>query len=71
MATMNASDHEIRRDAVVAAALAVIRRALIEGCTITRDRLAEEASVALGEPPQQALRVIDAEAERVGISSLL
>jgi len=71
MATTKALDDEIRRDAVIAAALAVIRRALIERRTITRDALAEEASVALGEPPQQALRVIDAEAQRVGISSLL
>lgn len=62
---------EIRRDAVVTAALAVIRRALTEGRTVTRDGLAEEASVALGEPPQEALKIIDAEAERVGISSLL
>jgi hypothetical protein len=69
--TTNASGDENRRDAVVAAALAVIRRALIEGRTVTREGLAEEASVALGQPPHDALMVIDAEAQRVGVSSLL
>lgn len=71
MRPTNGAAEATRRDAVVAAALAVIRRALIEGRTVTRDGLAEEASVALGEPPEEALRAIDAEAERVGVSSLL
>lgn len=71
MPPTNGAAESTRRDAVVAAALAVIRRALIEGRTVTRDGLAEEASVALGEPPEEALRAIDAEAERVGVSSLL
>ena len=62
------ADH--RRDEVAAAALAVIRRALIEGVPITRERLAQEASVALDAPPQEALMQVDAEAQRLGVSSL-
>lgn len=66
-------DHEepAHRDAVILAALAVIRRALVERRPITRAAVAEEASVALGEPPEEALKALDAEAERVGVSSLL
>jgi hypothetical protein len=60
-----------RRDAVITAALAVIRRALVEGRPVTRSALAEEASVALGAPPDEALKALDVEAQRVGISSLL
>jgi hypothetical protein len=59
-----------RQDAVTAAALAVIRRALIEGVPVTRDRLAEEAAIALGASPEAALVEIDVVAQRVGISAL-
>jgi hypothetical protein len=59
-----------RQDAVMAAALAVIRRALIEGVPVTRDGLAEEAAVTLDASPEAALVEIDAAAQRVGISSL-
>jgi hypothetical protein len=59
-----------RSDAVTAAALVVVRRALIEGAPVTRKRLAEEASFALGTPPHEALREVDAIAQRLGVSSL-
>jgi hypothetical protein len=59
-----------RDDAITAAALAVIRRALIEGVPVTRTGLAEEAAVTLGVSPQVALAEVDAVAQRVGISSL-
>lgn len=62
---------EARRDAVVAAALATIRRAIVEGQPVTRSQLAHEASVALGESPGDALKAVDAEAQRLGVSSLL
>ena len=61
---------DTKLDAVATAALATIRRALVEGQPVTRNRLAEEASVALGAPPDEALQTVDAEAERLGLSSL-
>lgn len=61
---------DARRDAVAAAALVVIRRAFIEGVPVTRARLAVEASVTLGAPPDEALKEVDAEAQRLGVSSL-
>jgi hypothetical protein len=64
-------ESEVRRDAVVAAALTTIRRALVEGQPVTRSQLAQEASVALGAPPGDALKEVDAEAQRLGVSSLL
>jgi hypothetical protein len=66
-----APDDERRRDAVVAAALTVIRRAFVEGRHVTRSGLAQEASVTLGAAPEEALRLVDAEAARLGVSSLL
>jgi hypothetical protein len=59
-----------REDAITAAALTVIRRALIEGVHVTRAGLAEEAAVTLGVSPQAALAEVDAVAQRVGVSSL-
>jgi hypothetical protein len=67
--TFPATD-DARRDAVAAAALVVIRRAFIEGVPVTRSRLAEEASVTLGASPVEALKEVDAEAQRLGVSSL-
>lgn len=58
------------RDGVAIAALTVVRRALIEGVPVTRDGLAQEASIALGESPADALRHIDDVAQRLGISAL-
>jgi hypothetical protein len=59
------------RDAgVTTAALAVVRRALVEGIPVTREGFAEEASFALGASPEDALREVDAAAQRLGISSL-
>lgn len=61
---------DARHDAVTAAALAVIRRALVEGVPVTRTRLAEEAAVTLGASPQAALAEVDVVAQRLGVSSL-
>jgi hypothetical protein len=61
---------DARDDAVTAAALAVIRRALVEGVPVTRAGLAEEAAVTLGESPKAALAEVDDVAQRLGISSL-
>jgi hypothetical protein len=47
---------DARCDAVATAALAVVRRALIEGVPVTRERLAQEASFALGGSSEDALR---------------
>ena len=57
-------------DGVTAAALAVVRRALVEGVPVTRDGFAEEAAFALDRSPEDALREVDATAQRLGISSL-
>ena len=62
---------EARRDAVVAAALATIRRAIVEGQPVTRSHLAHEVSVALEMELGDALKELDAEAQRLGVSSLL
>jgi|1185.fasta_scaffold371643_1 hypothetical protein len=59
-----------RDDAVTAAALAVVRRALVEGVPVTREGFAQEASFALGGSSEDALREVDAAAQRLGISSL-
>jgi hypothetical protein len=59
-----------REDAIAAAALMVIRRSLVEGVPVTRTGLAEAASVALGAPPEDAVREVDAVAQRLGVSSL-
>ena len=57
-------------EAVIAAVLAVVRRALVEGVPITREGLAKEASIALGQSSEDAMRSVDAAAQRAGISSL-
>jgi hypothetical protein len=64
------SNLDRRHDAVTAAALAVVRRALIEGVPVTRKGLADEASFTLGTSPDEALRHVDAIAQRFGVSSL-
>jgi len=57
-------------DAVTTAALSVVRRALVEGVPVTREGLAQEASFALGGSTEDALRHVDAVAQRLGVSSL-
>jgi hypothetical protein len=59
-----------RLDAVAAAALTLIRRALVEGARVTRDALAREASVHLAAPKSEAMREVDAVAQRLGVSAL-
>ena len=71
MTTVKDPSFEARRDAVAVAALATIRRAIVEGQPVTRSHLTHEVSVALGMEPGDALKELDAEAQRLGVSSLL
>jgi hypothetical protein len=59
-----------RRDAVAAAALTVIRRALLEGARVTRHALEREASFHLAAPRAEAMRELEAVAQRLGVSAL-
>jgi hypothetical protein len=59
-----------RDDAITTAALAVVRRALVEGVPVTREGFVAEASFALGGSPEDAIRQVDEAAQRLGISSL-
>lgn len=61
---------DARRDAVATAALIVIRRAIVEGVPVTRAGLLEEASIALGAPPDETVVEVDAVAQGFGVSSL-
>jgi hypothetical protein len=61
---------DARRDAVASAALTIVRRALVEGVPVTREGLAHEASVSLDASPREALRELDAVAQRLGVSGL-
>ena len=61
--------HEL--EGTTQAALATLRRSLIEQVPPTRDGLAHEAAIAFDlEDDQQALAVIDGVAQTVGISAL-
>lgn len=61
---------DTRRDAVAAAALTVVRRALVEGADVTRDCLISEAAVNLQASHDDAVREVDATAQQLGVSSL-
>lgn len=61
---------EEERDGVAAAALTVVRRACVEGVPVTREGLADEASVALEASAPQAMARVDAVAQRLGVSPL-
>ena len=58
------------RDAVAAAALTVVRRAMVEGVPVTRELFEHEAAVTLDTPSIVAMAEVDAEAQRLGVSSL-
>ena len=65
-----ASPSPTRDDAVARAALAMVRRALVDGVPVTREGFAREATFALGGSTRDALRDVDAVAQRLGISAL-
>jgi hypothetical protein len=65
-----ASTSDTRRDAVAATALTVVRRALVEGVPVTREGLEREACVVLEAGTSDAMRELDAVAQRLGVSSL-
>jgi hypothetical protein len=74
MTTGPAITPRVKRDEAALAAvtaLGVVRRAMVEGTPVTRDGLAREASYILGEAPLEALRELDATAQRLGVASLL
>lgn len=62
---------DISRDAVATVALNVVRRALVEGVPVTPEALAREASITLAAPAEEALREVDAVAQRLGVCGLM
>jgi hypothetical protein len=48
----------------------MVRRALVDGVPVTREGFAREATFALGGSTRDALRDVDAVAQRLGISAL-
>lgn len=62
--------HE-RSEQATAAAFGVLRRAILDGTPVTRRALADEATYTLGLPEPEALRELDAVAQRLGIASLV
>jgi hypothetical protein len=63
--------HLHRLEASAQAALATLRRSLVEKVPPTRDGLAHEAAIAFEvDDHQQALAIIDEVAQTVGISGL-
>lgn len=58
------------RDAVATAALTVVRRAVVEGVPVTRGALEQEASVVMDTSRPEAMAEVEAEAQRLGVSSL-
>jgi hypothetical protein len=65
-----AAAFDTHRDAVAAAALTLIRRALVEGARVTREALEREASAHLAAPPREAMLTLDTVAQRLGVSAL-
>jgi hypothetical protein len=61
---------DAHRDAVAAAALTLIRRALLEGARLTREALEREASAHLAAPRAEAMLTLDAVAQRLGVGAL-
>jgi hypothetical protein len=62
--------HIARLEASTGAALALLRRCIVEHETPTREALAAEAEFVFGMPGEAALAEIDQVAEIVGVSSL-
>jgi hypothetical protein len=62
---------DAHRDAVTAAALTLIRRVLVDGVRLTRETLEREASAHLAIPRAEAMRALDAVAQRLGVSALV
>jgi hypothetical protein len=62
--------HIARLEASTGAALALLRRCIVEEEAPTREALAAEAEFAFGMPSDAALAEMDQVAELVGISSL-
>ena len=56
---------------VAAIALIVLRRALVEGAAVTCEAITHEAAVTFGTGPSDAASRLDAQAQRLGVSSLM
>ncbi len=52
-------------------ALAVLRRALVEGTPVTREAITHEAAIVFATDPAEAVSRLDSQAEGLGISSLI
>jgi hypothetical protein len=52
-------------------ALTVLRRALVEGAPVTREAITHEAAIVFATDPGDAASRLDAQAEGLGVSSLL
>jgi hypothetical protein len=52
-------------------ALTVLRRALVEGAPVTREAITHEAAIVFATDPDEAAWRLDAQAEGLGVSSLL
>jgi hypothetical protein len=60
---------EMQQAATVA--LAVLRRALVEGTPVTREAITHEAAIVFAMDPAEAVSRLDSQAEGLGISSLV
>jgi hypothetical protein len=60
---------EVQQAATVA--LAVLRRALVEGSPVTREAITHEAEIVYATDPAEAVSKLDSQAEGLGISSLI
>ena len=65
-----AATTDTRRDAVAAAALTLIRRALVEGARVTHEALEREMRIHLALPRIEARRELEAVAQRLGVAAL-
>ena len=65
-----AATTDTHRDAVAAAALTLIRRALFEGVRVTREALEREVRIHLALPRIEAMLELDAVAQRLGVAAL-
>jgi hypothetical protein len=67
---LNVLGHIARLEAPTGAALALLRRCIVEDKSPTREALAAEAGFVFGMPGEAALAEIDEVAQMLGISSL-
>jgi hypothetical protein len=64
-------DPALELEQTAATALGVLRRALVEGASVTRETVTHEAAVVFQTDPAEAVSRLDAQAQRLGVSSLM